>query len=225
MIFVILSLNLLFAEPIKTNEMVIYNAPKWVKRTKVEKLTDKIQNKLEWKTRKISVFWYSDLKSFTKAHSLGPFAAAVTVKTSKKVEIHMGPLVTKENYQQMLGHELIHVIIFQKYRGSIPRWLEEGLANFYSRQSKVNYKKLASKKLPENVLEMGHPFKENKGDLYTHYEVSQALAEMLDKKCDLENLLRLSVKKNLEDYIRRTCEIKDINMAFKQWIKKKSKNK
>jgi len=69
---------------------------------------------------------------------------------------------------------------------------------------------------------MSHPFKQSEVDVHTHYKISQALVEMLDKKCNLSSLLRLSVKKKIETYIRNTCGIEDINQSFRDWVKKKA---
>ncbi len=54
------------------------------------------------------------------------------------------------------------------------------------------------------------------------YTASQALAEMLDKKCDLENLIRISFKRDMETYIRNTCAIQDLNSTYQEWVKKKA---
>jgi glucose/arabinose dehydrogenase len=69
---------------------------------------------------------------------------------------------------------------------------------------------------------MGHPFKNPDIDVNVHYRVSQALVEMLEDKCDLKKLLRLSVRKKIETYIQRTCGIQDINQSFRQWIDSKA---
>jgi hypothetical protein len=54
------------------------------------------------------------------------------------------------------------------------------------------------------------------------YKASQAFAEMLAGKCDLQNLIRLSVERKMEDYMATYCEIKDLNQAFRDWVKKKA---
>lgn len=207
----------------QTNELRLINPPKWLKKTKVEKVTNQIQSKLEWKIRKVPIYWHSSMSTYLKAHSLGPMAAAVTIKSRKQTAIHIGPNVDKSDYQEILGHELVHVIFYQKYKGSIPKWLEEGFANFLSRKTKVNYKWLSTQKLPQDVTQMRHPFKGQNIPATLHYKLSQALVEMLDGKCNLDNLLRLSVQKKLLTYIRNTCRIKDINQAFRGWVYEQSK--
>lgn len=213
----------LHAEDIRTNEFVIKHAPKWLKKAKVEKITDSIQSKLEWSTRRIPMIWHETEESFSRAHSLRPLPAAVTIKSPKKVAIHLGPQVTAKNYQAIIGHELVHVIFYQKYRGAIPQWLEEGFANHLARKKPVNYQWLSKQKIPRDVTLMGHPYKAAPSQLILHYKVSQALVEMLKKKCDLSNLLRLSVERKMADYIKTYCNISDINASFKKWIKKKAK--
>ncbi|MCB0391053.1 MAG: hypothetical protein KDD58_07175 [Bdellovibrionales bacterium] len=207
-----------------TNAVIMPDAPKWLKAPRVEKITNRIQSELEWSTRRIDVYWYSTQTDFEKQHSLGPMPTAVTVKTPEKQVIHLGPKVTSENFDWIFGHELVHVISYQKYKGAIPRWLEEGLANHLAKKTKkVDYKWLAKQPFPKDVTKMNHPFKGTTNSVLYHYVASQALAEMLDKKCDLENLIRLSVERKMENYIVTYCEIKDLNAEFKKWVQQKSK--
>ena len=72
------------------------------------------------------------------------------------------------------------------------------------------------------MAELAHPFKGSEDRIAYGYVASQAFAEMLDKKCDLQNLIRLSVERKMEDYIKRTCEISDMSVAFKSWVKQKA---
>jgi hypothetical protein len=115
------------------------------------------------------------------------------------------------------------VVVAQKYKSSIPKWLEEGLANHLSRNGSVDYKSLAKQPLPADINELAHPFKGNASLIGHRYMASQALAEMLDKKCNLEELIRLSFKRQMETYIANTCEINDLNAAFRDWVTKKAK--
>ena len=69
---------------------------------------------------------------------------------------------------------------------------------------------------------MAHPFSGAAADVRYRYKASQAFAEMLAKKCDLEELIRLSVTRKMEDYMKSYCEIKDLNAAFHDWVKKKA---
>ncbi len=210
-----------FGEKIITNEVVSENSPEWLKRNRMEKVTQRIQRKLEWSTRRVAMHWYKTKEEFRHVHgqaSLG--AVAFTRSSNKGSSIHMGPLVTAKNFDEIFGHELVHVIIYQKYKGSIPKWLEEGLANHLSGMAPVNYQWLASQPQIEDVRELAHPFQGDASMIEYRYIASQALAEMLDKKCKLERLIQLSVERKIEDYIKTYCEISDLNDEFKSWIKK-----
>lgn len=211
------------AAEIRTNELVIHNAPKWLRRPKVEKVTDKIQRHLEWATRRTPVYWHASEQSFAKAQSLGARPVAVTKKSQSGSSIHLSPRVTVKNYQAILGHELVHLIFYQKYKGAIPRWLEEGFANHLSRKTKVRYEWLRKQNLPADIRSLGHPFSQTDLPVEIHYAVSQAVVAMLDDRCDLQNLLRLSVQRKMADYIKTYCEINDINQAFKDWLSKKAR--
>lgn len=212
-----------YAKEIITNSVIMPNPPGWLKSPRVEKVIDRIQSKLEWSTRRVKVYWYSSQKEFEKQHSLGPLPRAVTIKKPGEQVIHLGPKVNNSNFDWIFGHEMVHIISFQKYKGAIPRWLEEGLANHLAKKTKsVDYKWLAKQNFPKDVTQMDHPFKGTEKGVVYHYMASQALAEMLDKKCDLENLIRLSVERKMENYIDTYCEIKDLNATFKDWVKKKA---
>lgn len=211
------------AKEIKTNEVHILNAPKWLKQTRVEKVTARIQHKLEWTTRRVVVHFHSKLEDFVKVHSLGPFAVAVTITGKGNGTIHLGPNVNEQTFDAVFGHELVHVIVAQKYKDAIPKWLEEGLANHLANRGKVDYKWLAQRAFPADVRELAHPFKGSADGVSYRYKASQALAEMLAQKCELENLLRLSVQRKMENYIKSFCGIKDLNQAFKDWVINKSK--
>lgn len=209
-------LQLAIAKDIQTNATSMPNAPEWLKATRVEKTTDRIQSSLEWTIRKIQVVWYTDQQAFEKAHSLGPYARAVSHKNLNI--IRLGPQVTDANFDSVFGHELVHVIAYQKYKEAIPKWLEEGLANHLTKNAKVDYKWLASKPWPADVRGLIHPMKGSAEEIRYSYQASQALAEMIAKKCDLSNLLRLSVGKTMETYLSTYCEIPDLNASYKKWI-------
>lgn len=209
--------------PIETNEVLIHNPPSWLMRTRVERITNRIQTKLEWTTRKTPVHYHATAESYTAAQSLGPFAMAVTVtKADGSSAIHLGPTVTNKNFDQVFAHELVHVISAQKYKGSIPRWLEEGLANHLAKHDRVDYRWLAKQPPVPDVTDLAHPFRGVVSQITYRYKASQALAEMLDKKCNLERLIQLSVERKMEDYIKTYCEIPDLNQAFRDWVKKKA---
>ncbi len=207
---------------IQTNEVTMENAPAWLTQTRVESVASRIANKLEWSIRRVPVKWYYNTDDFDKAHSLGPFATAVTVVQGDRITIHLGPSVTDAEFDETFGHELVHVVVAQKYKSAIPKWLEEGLANHIAKHQKIDYKWLLRQAFPPDVRELAHPMRGTVGGIRYRYKASQALAEMLDKKCDLENLVRLSVQRNMEDYIKTYCEISDLNAAFKAWVKQQA---
>ena len=220
MLIIILSLflNCAHSKELQSNGFIMANAPDWLTRNRVEKIVDRMQTALEWTVHKIYVVWFTDEAAFEKAHSLGPSARAVAQKSRNT--ILLGPQITSQNFDQVFGHELVHIISYQKYKEGIPKWLEEGLANHLAKNGKVDYAFLKKRSLPSNVFELAHPMSGSAADILYKYEASQALAEMIAKKCDLTNLLRLSVGRNMEDYLKTYCEIPDLNVAYKKWIEK-----
>ena len=211
-----------WAKDITTNEVTMTNAPAWLTQTRVEKVTDHIQDKLEWSTRRTPVIWFTSQAEFERIHGMGPMASAVTQSKDGKSTVYLGPTVDSANFDEIFGHEIVHVIIAQKYGDSIPKWLEEGLANHFGKRGTVDYKWLAKQPFPKDVHELAHPFNGTAAGIGYRYKASQALAEMLDQKCHLQDLIRLSVQRHMEDYISNTCEIKDLNQAFRDWVKKKA---
>ncbi len=205
-----------------TNGVKMANAPTWLTATRVEKVVDRIQYKLEWSTHRINATWYYSKEDFSRAQSLGEFVTAVTITDKNGTSVHLGPRVTDANFDRIFGHEMVHVILAQKYKGSVPKWFEEGLANHYAKAEKVDYKWLAKQPFAIKLTELAHPVRGSQAEVTYRYKASQAIAEMLAKKCDLENLLRISLERKMEDYVKTYCEIKDLNQAFKDWVKKQS---
>ncbi len=219
----LISVESLASNKMMTNAAILENVPSWLKSVRVRKVTARMQRKLEWTIRRIPVTFYSTQEDFGKAHPLGARAMAVTMSRGDKQSVHLGPKVTDENFDTVFAHELVHVILRQKYKKAIPKWFEEGLANHYSANKKVDYKWLAQQGHPEDVRQIGHPFKLDPKKIHYHYMVSQALAEMLDKKCTLVNLISLSVERSMEPFIKTYCEIKDLNEEYQKWVSKKAK--
>jgi hypothetical protein len=221
----LISVHLASASTLRTNEVIIENSPGWLKSPRVEKVTQRIQRKLEWATRRVNVTWFTSKSEYEASHNLGPSAIAVTKYSNGQASILLGPNVTTHNFDAVFGHELVHVIIYQKYKSAIPKWFEEGLANHLANMGSVNYEWLARQPMVENVKELAHPQSGSSERITYRYKASQALAEMLDKKCKLDNLIRLSVERKMEDYIVSYCQIKDLNQAFRDWIKLKAPTK
>jgi hypothetical protein len=204
------------ADEIKTNAVHMSDAPKWVTPSRIDRIVDHIQNQMEWDVRRVEVRWYHDQTSFESIHHMGPSILAYA-RTSDS-SVHLGPRVTDANFDAVFGHEMVHVVSNQKYKGAIPMWLEEGLANYFSRNGNVNYAWLNTQPFPSDVHELTHPYNVSEDHLRYHYQASQALAEMLAKKCDLNNLLRMSVGKSVDHYLASLCNITDLNGEFKKWV-------
>jgi hypothetical protein len=204
---------------IDINQLSMPDAPDWLTESRVQNVVDSIGNRLQWDIRKIQVLWYTDQASFEKLHGFGPSVLAFSLK--KDMTITVGPHVNSENFDQVFGHELVHIISYQKYKDAIPAWLEEGLANYISKHGTIDYAWLASQPRPD-VHTMTHPFKSAVQSPRYQYMASTALAEMIDKKCGLDDMLGLSVGAKLESYLVTSCEMPDINAAFDQWLKSKS---
>src|SRR3569623_3588095 len=97
-------------------------APVWLTRNRVDRVVAHIQTLLEWDIRKVTVSFHKDQSEFERFHGMGPTMLAVSYKL--KNTIHHGPRVTSENFDSVFGHELVHIISFQKYKNAIPLWLE-----------------------------------------------------------------------------------------------------
>lgn len=215
----LISSNAFAAHSIDINELSMQGAPDWLTESRVQNVVDKIQGRLQWDIRKIQVRWYTDQAAFEKLHGFGPTVLAFSLK--KDMTITVGPHVTSDDFDQVFGHELVHIISYQKYKEAIPNWLEEGLANYLSKHGTIDYGWLASQPRPD-VRTMSHPFKSSVQSPRYQYMASTALAEMIDKKCGLDDMLGLSVGAKLEPYLATSCEMPDINAAFDQWLKSKS---
>ena len=209
-------------DPIRTNEVSCDHPPAWLTEARVDKVVARVQDVLEWDIRRIRLAWYTSRTEFEKTHGFGPTVLAFARKTDNSV--HMGPEVTRDNFETTFGHELTHVILYQKYKDSVPRWLEEGLANFVGRKGRVDYAWLASQP-PRDVTSLTHPFaglQSGSEQSKFHYQASTALAEMIASKCDLQGLLQLSVGSKFATYLDTTCGISDVNAEYRKWIRRKS---
>lgn len=205
---------------IKTNSVHTINYPAWLNRSMIDRVADKMQNKLEWSIRRVELVWHKDQTEFENFHHMGPLVLALAKKSDSS--IHIGPKVNEKNFENVFGHELVHIISQQKYKDAIPGWLEEGLANHYSHSNKVDYIWLKSQYHNQDIRSLNHPFGENNQNtndqVNFHYMASQAFMEMIEKKCDLSNLIRLSVKRKLEDKLNTLCGVGDLNKAFSEWV-------
>jgi hypothetical protein len=209
-----------FAKSITTNNVQFENAPEWLNEDQLETATSNINDFLEWDLRRVRAYYHADAAEFDKLTGLKFTADAYF--NPKDSTIHLSPRVGAENFNQIFGHELVHAIFFQKYKGAIPLWLEEGFANFIGKKSVVDYEWLAAQPKTD-VTQLGHSAKTNNAKF--HYAASTALIEMLQDHCSLTDLLQLSVGKKMEVYIGNFCEIRDVNAAYTKWVSDKASAK
>ncbi len=211
----------LSAKELLTNQFKVLDAPDWLSESLVDSASSRVQNYLEWDIRRITVRYHSNAEEFRRLGKVGPKVKAYYLKTDST--IHLGPEVTAKNFKPILSHEAVHVILAQKYGAAIPPWLEEGLANYVGSEERSDRKWLLSQNLPV-VTSLRHPATDP-FDSRLHYQLSTAAIEMLADKCDLKDLLALSVGRKLETHMRHLCEIEDVNKTFSEWLKKSASAK
>lgn len=211
-----------YAGELTTNAVNILNAPKWLTAARVNRVSDQVERVLEWDIRRARVRFYNDEKEFQRAVALpGDTSSVLAVSKRGENAVFIGPRVTTENFDGVFGHELAHIVMFQKYKDAIPAWLEEGLANYAAKRGVIDYRLLASRQNVD-VRALTHPFAATGADPKYHYMASSALIEMLAAKCSLSDLLQLSVGQGLESYLATFCRIPDLNASFAQWVTLKS---
>src|SRR4051812_30149174 len=103
-----------WAGSIEINEISMTDAPAWLKPARLQRVVDQVQDKLEWDIRKVRVTWYRDQASFQRLHGYGETVLAFTRPGDQS--IHIGPRVDSGSFDSVMGHELGHVIVRQKYR-------------------------------------------------------------------------------------------------------------
>lgn len=208
------------AREITLNQLTLYNPPDWLTSSSVQAVVDRVQNYLEWDLRKLSVFYHGDIAEFNQQHQFS-FGVDAFFRKSDST-IHLSPKVTANNFSQIFGHELVHALFFQKYKKAIPVWLEEGLANRIAQYPSPNYSWLKTQSWP-SVSTMGH-VSHKLVDAKVYYSVSTALIEMIQEKCDLHELLKLSVGSQMTGYLKTYCGISDLDQNFNDWVAKKSES-
>jgi hypothetical protein len=204
---------------IVTNSVVMQNAPAWLTQSKVQSVVDRTEQRLEWSTRKIEAYWYPTQESLEDAFGFRAPTILAFMRRSDQ-SLHFGPKTTSKNFAVVFAHELGHVIISQKYKNSIPSWIEEGLVNKIAGNTRVNYKFLKNYRPREDVNRMSHPFDaKSMEEVNFKYQAALAAVLMLEKKCpNFRELINLSLKQNLETFIPTYCSIPDVNTAFWQWV-------
>ncbi len=176
----------------------------------LQKTTRRVEIFLEWDLRRINVYFHSKQAEFNSLEATQIRGGFAFFKRDDST-IHLSPNCrSKENFDLVSsGHELVHAIFFQKYKGAIPLWLEEGLANYIGRIDHPNYRWLASQDLGD-ITKLVHPNSDATGSKF-HYEFSTAAIEMIASKCSLKDLLQLSVGSKLTTYLSTYCKITDVN--------------
>jgi len=204
------------AKTVETNQVRVYQAPAWLYPRQVAKSADKAEDFMEWSIKRVDAFYHQSESSFSDANPPGKLAIAFSRQSDQT--IHLSPRVDRKNFSSILTHELVHITVYQKYKDSIPVWLNEGLANSVAKNGRVDYSVL-SRINRISVTSLGHPFSETgKVSVSDQYQVSTALMEMISKKCDIHDLLQMSVKKKLQDYLDNLCGIGDLNAEFWKWV-------
>lgn len=206
------------AREIQVNQITVFEAPEWLKTSVIQTVVDRVQNYLEWDFRKLKVFYYKDLAEFNRQHTF-KFAVDAFFRKSDST-IHLSPKVTATNFSQIISHELVHALFFQKYKKAIPVWLEEGLANTIAELPSPNYQWLKTQSWP-SVVSLGHASHQIV-DSKVYYSVSTGVIEMIREKCNLHELLKLSVGSQLTNYLKTFCGIQDLDQDFKSWVTKKA---
>jgi hypothetical protein len=178
---------------------------------------------LEWDIRKVTVRWYASEKDFTQAHGLlsGDGSQVLAISIKPRNAIYIGPQVDDKAFDGTFGHELVHTIVYQKYKLAIPAWLEEGLANYAAKNAEADYKFLASRPFVD-VKKLVHPFSAGGPGPRYAYAASTALMQMIASHCDVHELLQLSVGEKLEAYLGTFCGIDDVNGEFQKFVKRKA---
>jgi hypothetical protein len=203
----------------QTNCCRVHNAPAWATPLEISNIAARIEEALNWNIRRIKVYFHDSMTSYNKESGLN--FATNGFYTHTKQSVHFAPNMDRQQFEATFGHELVHVIFAQKYKNAIPRWLEEGLANFIGSKKSVDYKWLNTQFVPD-VTGLVHPQHDATG-AKLHYQLSTATAEMIAHKCNMNDLLMLSTGKRLENYLSTFCKIKDVNLAVREWIVEKSK--
>ena len=210
---------------ITTNSVIVSNAPSWLTQGRVQQVVDRVERKLEWSIRRTTATFYSSAPQMLKNFSGRAAPEIVAFTKGSDLTIHLGPKVTKANFDLIFGHELAHVIIFQKYKTSVPPWLNEGLCNNVAGYKSLNYTWLAAQSPRVDVTQLYHPYDpERASRADVHYMASLAAVKMLEKKCpSFRELLNLALKSNINDYIKTYCGIPDLNKAFWSWVDAEAK--
>jgi hypothetical protein len=202
---------------LRTNCCLIQNAPAWLNTEMVKNTAKRVESRLQWTIRRITLRFESDPEKYKSVSTLQfPTRALFNPKNQT---VYFGPTVNADNFSPTLGHELVHVVFNQKHRKAIPQWLEEGFANFIGSEVVPDYRFLNSENIP-NISSLGHP-NSDPDRFRMHYQLASAAVDYISSRCKLNDLLMMSVKRSVEDYLHKLCKIKDIDSELIAWVKSK----
>jgi hypothetical protein len=207
-----------------TNAMEVDSSPRWLTEAMVTRAAAKVESRLEWSLHRVKGIFYKTPEEFQKIHG-HPGAPILAFYRQQTKDIHFGPLVTKENFESTFAHELAHVVVAQKYKDHLPKWLEEGLANSTADKNDVDWVAV-SKIFPRmDPRQAAHPFSASEfADVQNRYLISLAALQFLKKECpSFRELLNLGLKSNLETYLPTYCKIQDLNAQFWSFVDRKVK--
>ena len=159
-----------FAGELLTNSAHFSEAPKWLNSSRINRISENVARMLDWNVRRVLVLWYASQTEFEGAHSLGPLPLAVTQKSKNR--ILLGPKVIENNFDRVFAHEMVHVVSGQKYKGAMPQWHEEAVAYYVAQFGKIDYVKLNSQALPDDVTSLSHPIRGSEEEITNRYITS-----------------------------------------------------
>lgn len=124
---------------------------------------------------------------------------------------------TKEEYNNVIFHELIHKIVFLLY-GQIPEWLNEGIAKYldgtYSKGIKWLLENYINKNPIPNQDELENEFGWHE---YDSYDYSYLMVSYLIDNLGKDVLIDVLKNKDKIDYIKKDLLISSINYYNKKY--------
>lgn len=103
-----------------------------------------------WDNR-VKIYIYPDRKSFQKATGQPTWSEGMASYTDKKIISYAW---SKGFTESLLPHEMAHLIFrdFVRFKGDIPLWLDEGVAQWMEMSKRQQIKRVAKKYFQENSL-------------------------------------------------------------------------
>jgi len=103
-----------------------------------------------WENR-VKVYIYPDRNSFQKATAQPTWSEGMASYTDKQIISYAW---SKGFTESLLPHEMAHLIFrdFVRFKGEIPLWLDEGVAQWMEMSKRPQIKKVAKKYFQENAL-------------------------------------------------------------------------